>query len=155
METFTGNHVNIHAFWPTKNIEPIITNEIQQVIIPEIIKILPKVGCRVLAVNTMPDHIHLLFWLNPDYSIYTVVETVKKCTAAHINENKMCKKKFIWSEKIYSYSVPNDNVPEVSAIIRLQKGHHANMTFEDEVAKHLQNVERLMRLTNVKSFTIE
>ncbi len=154
METFSGCHVNIHAFWSTKNTEAMITHEMQQMLVPQITKILPKLGCRALAIQALPDHIHLLFWLNPDHSIYTVVEAVKKRTAAQINENKMCRKRFAWSEKIYSHAVPDKYLPEVSASIRLQKGHHDNMTFEDEVAKHLQKVERLLRLTNEKSFTV-
>jgi REP element-mobilizing transposase RayT len=153
METFSGCNVNIHAFWSTKNTEAIITREMQQMLVPQITKILPQLGCRALAIKALPDHIHLLFWLNPDQSVYVVVKSVKKLTTAYINENKMCSKKFAWSEKVYSHAVPDKKIPEVSASIRLQKGNHVNMTFEEEVAKHLQNVERLMRLTNEKSFT--
>lgn len=150
-----GCHINIHAFWSTKNQMPLISREIEVQLIPFVEKLFPQMKCKGLAVNTMPDHIHVLFWLNPDYSVDSVVKAVRKHSAAFINEKKLCSKPFEWDEEYYSHGVNSLEIPQVTARIRLQKGHHTKMTFEQEAEEHCKKIELFRKFLQEKSLIIQ
>ena len=53
--------VLIHLIFSTKNREPFITPTIELELHPYMAKIFRELKCPSLAINGMPDHIHVLF----------------------------------------------------------------------------------------------
>ncbi|MFT5885810.1 MAG: putative transposase [Arcticibacterium sp.] len=49
---------------------------------------------KILQINSMPDHIHILVGFRPVYSISEVVQKVKSESTKWINEKGFCKHKF-------------------------------------------------------------
>lgn len=59
------NKIGIHAIWATKERYPLIYTSIEQQLYNFIFQELTETGCHAKIVNGMPDHIHCLFYLNP------------------------------------------------------------------------------------------
>lgn len=53
-------------------------------------------GHKLIAINNMPDHIHMFIGLNPTQSISEVMRIVKGDSAEWINKEKLTLGKFQW-----------------------------------------------------------
>ncbi|WP_226805535.1 transposase [Agriterribacter humi] len=51
---------------------------------------------KLLAINGMPDHIHILMGMKPTCCLSDLVREAKKSTNEFINENGFTKSKFNW-----------------------------------------------------------
>ena len=52
---------------------------------------------KMLAINSVPDHLHLFIGLSPKQSISDMMRLVKGDSSEFINNNKFTKRKFNWS----------------------------------------------------------
>src|SRR5689334_16449979 len=53
---------------------------------------------KMLQINSMPDHIHILIGMRPLQSISSLVQKVKSESTKWINENKLAGAEFAWQE---------------------------------------------------------
>ncbi|MFX6973002.1 transposase, partial [Acinetobacter baumannii] len=53
---------------------------------------------KMIAINGMPDHIHLFIGFKPSCSLSDLVREIKKSSSLFINQNKLCVTKFNWQE---------------------------------------------------------
>ncbi|HEY9002367.1 MAG TPA: IS200/IS605 family transposase [Mucilaginibacter sp.] len=63
-----------------------------------IIAIVQNNGHKVLAINNMPDHLHLFVGLNPAQSISDLMRLVKGDSSEWINKEKLTPTKFQWQD---------------------------------------------------------
>jgi REP element-mobilizing transposase RayT len=63
----------IHAIWATKERKELIDSSIEKKIHKYIYDELIELNCPVRIINGMPDHVHVLFLLNPKKSISDVI----------------------------------------------------------------------------------
>ena len=89
-------------------------------------------GHKMLAINGMPDHIHIFFGLNPSVSISDVVRDSKRATNNWINQNRLTKKPFAWQGGYGAFSYSRSQVSQVYRYIESQEVHHAKTTFRVE-----------------------
>jgi putative transposase len=52
-------------------------------------------GHKVIAINNMPDHLHLFIGLNPKQSISDLIRTVKSDSSEWINKEKLTRGEFL------------------------------------------------------------
>ncbi len=93
---------------------------------------------KMLAINGMPDHIHLLVGLRPTQSISELMQDVKGNSSKWINENKLVRSKFEWQQGYGAFSYGITQVPKVIAYIQNQKTHHGKKTFLEEYQEFLK-----------------
>lgn len=93
---------------------------------------------KSLAVNGMPDHIHLLVGLKPSMCIADLVRDVKNNSSNFINDKKWLHKKFCWQEGYGAFSYSESNYGKVIDYIRNQKQHHLKQTFKNEYHQFLK-----------------
>ena len=91
---------------------------------------------QVLAVNGMPDHVHLFIGWRPDQSISSLMKEVKGSSSAWINQNKLTPHNFRWQEGYGAFSYSKNHVPRLIAYVQNQKEHHKKKRFLDEY-RHL------------------
>jgi len=53
---------------------------------------------KLLAINTMPDHLHFFVGLSPDQSISDMLRLVKTGSLVFINNEGLTKRKFHWQD---------------------------------------------------------
>ena len=61
----------------------------------------------MLAINGMPDHIHIFFGLNPAVSISDLVKDIKRASNNWINAKDLVKGKFEWQTGYGAFSTEN------------------------------------------------
>ena len=93
---------------------------------------------KSLAVNGMPDHIHILVGLKPSMCISDLVRDVKNNSSNFINDNRWLGRKFSWQEGYGAFSYSESNYGKVIDYIKNQKQHHAKQTFRDEYLSFLK-----------------
>ena len=49
--------------------------------------IIKNIGHKLIIINGMPDHIHILIGLSPDKTISDLVKETKRCTSNYVNQN--------------------------------------------------------------------
>ena len=95
----------------------------------------------MLAINGMPNHIHMLIGMRPSCCLSDLVREVKKSSNTFINEKKITRSKFQWQEGFGSFSYSQSNLDLVIKYIMNQKEHHKRKSFRDEYIDLLQKFE--------------
>lgn len=89
-------------------------------------------GHKVLAINGMPDHIHILIGLRPVQSLSALVQDIKANSSRWINEQRLSSEKFEWQEGFGAFSYCKSHVMNVIKYIQNQELHHSTETFDLE-----------------------
>ena len=96
---------------------------------------------KMLQINSMPDHIHILSGLRPTQSISSLVQHVKSESTKWIKSQKFCDASFAWQEGYGAFSYSKSHVPDVIRYIQNQEKHHQKQTFLDEYRDFLKAFE--------------
>ena len=94
--------------------------------------IISNKGNKVMIINGMSDHVHLLLGMNPAISISYLVMELKKSTSRFININRLTRGKFDWQDGYGAFSCSRDELDNVYNYIARQKDHHRTKTFREE-----------------------
>ena len=103
--------------------------------------ILKKHNHKLLAINGMPDHLHIFIGMRPTQSISDLMQDIKGSSSKWINEKKFLKIKFEWQEGYGAFSYSKSNVDTVIKYIKNQEEHHKKESFRDEYLKFLKAFE--------------
>ncbi|MCE7058014.1 IS200/IS605 family transposase [Algoriphagus sp. AGSA1] len=87
---------------------------------------------KVLQIESMPDHIHILFGMRPDQSLSSLIQNVKTESSKWINANKLSSSKFHWQDGFGAFSYSKSQLPQVIRYIQNQEEHHSKKTFNEE-----------------------
>ncbi|MEO7990053.1 MAG: IS200/IS605 family transposase [Chryseolinea sp.] len=87
---------------------------------------------KMIAINGMPDHIHIFLGLNPSISISDLVKDIKRASNNWINDKGFIKVKFEWQGGYGAFSYGKSQIDQVCKYIQNQKVHHAKHSFKSE-----------------------
>ncbi len=96
---------------------------------------------KLIAINGMPDHIHIFVGLNPAVSISDLVKDIKRASNNWINSNGFVKEKFEWQSGYGAFSYSRSDVRNVYNYILNQKEHHRRTSFRSEYVSLLELFE--------------
>ena len=92
---------------------------------------------KVIAINGMPDHIHIFAGIHPNQSISDIMKTVKGESSGWVNERGLVKGNFKWQEGFGAFSYSRSHIDNVYKYILNQKKHHRKRTFIQEYVEFL------------------
>jgi REP element-mobilizing transposase RayT len=92
---------------------------------------------KLLAINFMPDHVHILIGYQPSQSLPDLIRDIKANTSKFINEHKWLTGKFKWQEGYGAFSYSHSQIDDVIKYINTQEEHHKKASFKDEYLKLL------------------
>jgi len=92
----------------------------------------------LLAINGMPDHVHLLIRYRADLSHSDLLRHIKGRTSKWINETWPDRGRFACQEGYGGFTVSRSGVAEVESYIARQKEHHERMDFQTEFRELLR-----------------
>jgi len=121
-----------HAVFSTKHRQPLITADIEPRLYAFIGGIVRDLRCTLLAVNGMPDHVHLLIRYRADLSHSDMLQQIKGRSSKWLNETFPQLGHFSWQEGYGGFTVSKSVVPDVEAYIGRQKEHHKKQDFSIE-----------------------
>jgi REP element-mobilizing transposase RayT len=93
---------------------------------------------KLLAINGMPDHIHLLIGMRPNQSLSDLVQDIKGDSSKWINNKGFVRGRFSWQEGFGAFSYSKSDVDKVIEYIRNQEKHHKRRTFIEEYLEFLK-----------------
>lgn len=96
---------------------------------------------KLLAINTMPDHLNMLIGFRPHQSLADLMSKVKGESSEWINLENLTKSRFRWQEGYGAFSYIKSLVPVVINYILNQEEHHRKKTFLEEYTEFLNEFE--------------
>ena len=87
---------------------------------------------KMLQINSMPDHIHILVGMRPHQSIAALLQNVKSESTKWINREGFCKTEFAWQSGYGAFSYSYRDVQSVINYIKNQETHHQKKSFQKE-----------------------
>ncbi|MFM9908988.1 MAG: IS200/IS605 family transposase [Chitinophagaceae bacterium] len=100
-------------------------------------------GHKMLQINSMPDHAHILLGMRPTQSISSLVQHVKSESTKLINNEKISHFPFAWQEGFGAFSYSKSQVPEVIRYIQNQEIQHRKESFLREYIRMLKSSDIL------------
>jgi putative transposase len=93
---------------------------------------------KLIAINNLPDHLHLLFGLRPDSSLSDLVRDIKAGSSKFIKEKRWVAGRFSWQEGFGAFSYSRSQLGTVIRYIENQQQHHAKKSFREEYVELLE-----------------
>jgi REP element-mobilizing transposase RayT len=94
---------------------------------------------KMLAINNMPDHMHLFIGLHPEQSISHLMQLVKGDSSEWINKERLTKHKFQWQSGYGAFSYARSQLDTIVKYVMNQQEHHRKETFQEEYLKILKS----------------
>lgn len=95
-------------------------------------------GQKLIAINSMPDHMHILVGLKPDQALSDLVRDIKAGSSKFINERDWVAGRFSWQEGFGAFSYSHSQLTDVVRYIQNQEQHHARKSFAEEYREFLE-----------------
>jgi len=128
----TYTQIHIQAVFAVQNRQSLICDEWKDDLYKYITAIIQNNDHKLLQINGMPDHIHILLGMRPVQSLSDLMKQVKQDSSKWINQNRLVKGKFSWQEGYGAFSYSKSQLPRVIKYIQNQDKHHKTRTFRDE-----------------------
>ncbi len=96
---------------------------------------------KLIAINCMPDHTHILLGLKPDEAPSDLIGRIKTGSTNYINKQRWIGCRFSWQEGFGAFSVSHSHLSTVIGYIRNQESHHRRKSFQKEYLEFLDRHE--------------
>lgn len=96
---------------------------------------------KLLIINGIADHVHILLGYRPHQSLSDLLQDIKGSSSKWINEKKFTLSKFAWQEGYGAFSYSHSDVSKVINYIKNQEEHHKKLTFLDEYKSFLKTYD--------------
>jgi len=114
----------IHLVWATWDRLPLITPAIELLLHRVIASEAQKMGCTLLALNSVPDHLHILVRIPGTVTVAELVKQLKGMSSHFVNHTLKPDQPFKWQGFYGAFSVSRWDVERIVAYIQRQKEHH-------------------------------
>lgn len=134
----TYTQIHLQTVFAVQDRLSLIKNEWKDELYKYITGIIQNNNHKVLQINGMPDHIHILFGLRPTQALSDLMKQVKQDSSKWINNREFVNGKFSWQSGFGAFSYSKSDVPNVIHYIKTQEEHHKIVTFQDEYLRLLK-----------------
>jgi putative transposase len=119
----------MHCVWATWDRLPLITSAIERRLHRNIENEALDLGCKVLALNGIEDHVHLFVKIPSTLCVATLMKQVKGVSSHFVNAELQPDSLFKWQGTYGAFSVCRWEVDKITRYIERQKEHHRDRTF--------------------------
>jgi len=127
----TYTQLYIHFVFAVKYRAALLSTEWDERLRLYIAAIIQNNAHKILAINNMPDHIHMFVGINPSQSVSDLIRLVKGDSSEWINKEKLTAGKFQWQEGYGAFSHSKSQIDQVVKYIHNQQLHHKKTSFLD------------------------
>ena len=136
----TFSQIYIQVVFAVKGRECVIHTSWEEELYKYISGIVRNKGQKMLAINGMPDHLHIIIGMKPSCCLSDLVREIKKSSNDFINEKKFSKYKFSWQEGYGAFSYSHSALDNVIQYVNNQK-EHRKISFKEEYKEFLEKFE--------------
>ncbi len=139
----TYTQIFIQIVFTVKGKHSLIPSKYKNMVEKYITGIISRRNSKLLAINCIHDHIHILIGLSPSNSISNLVRDIKAGSSQYISQQIPLMQKFSWQEGYGAFSYAKRDVPTIIEYILNQEKHHKIRTFREEFIDFLKkfNIE--------------
>jgi len=134
----TYTQIYIHVVFAVEGRENLIKPEHNDELQKYITGIVSAQKQKLIAINNMPDHMHVLLGIKPDMALSDLVRNVKASSSKFINEKRWVAGRFSWQEGFGAFSHSRSQLGTVIRYIENQQRHHAKKSFHEEYVELLE-----------------
>ena len=103
--------------------------------------IVRKKNQKLISINGMTDHLHILIGLRPSMALSDLVRDIKADSSDWVNRKKLARGKFGWQEGYGAFSYGHSQLDMIIRYIQNQEKHHQRRTFKNEYLTLLRKFE--------------
>lgn len=126
------SNVLVHLVFCTKERRQLLRDEERGLLHGYMIGILKNLECPVLEINSVRDHVHILFSQSKNHALAKIVEQVKSCSSGWLRDQHPIYNDFAWQSGYGAFSVSQTHFDVVREYIRSQPEHHKTEDFQSE-----------------------
>lgn len=93
---------------------------------------------KLIAINGMPNHLHILVGYKPHQLVPDLLQDIKGSSSTWINVRGFANGKFRWQSGYGAFSYSHSQIDRVVKYIRNQEEHHKKKTFREEYIELLK-----------------
>jgi REP element-mobilizing transposase RayT len=134
----TYTQLYIHVVFAVKRRACVISKSWRDELFQYITGIITNKGQKLMIVNGVEDHIHILLGIKPDCNLSDLVRDIKANSSRWINEKRLVHGKFEWQNGFGAFSVGASQVNIICNYIAHQEEHHQTTKFRKEYIEFLQ-----------------
>jgi putative transposase len=131
----------VHLIYSTKNREAVLLDDIRDELHRYMAGILKEWESPPILVNSVADHVHILYSHSKNHSISRIVEQVKTGSSKWLKTKGASFEGFHWQNGYGAFSVSQSSVAAVVKYIEGQQEHHRRRTFQEEYRDFLRRYE--------------
>lgn len=96
---------------------------------------------KLISINGVSDHVHILIGLKPAMALADLVREVKADSTNFINRKKWVRGRFNWQEGYGAFSYGHSQLNTVVRCIQNQEKHHKSSSFKNEYLSLLRRFD--------------
>ena len=134
----TYTQIYIQVVFTVQNRISLIKTNWQVELYKYITGIIQNNGHKLIAINGMPDHIHIFVGMKPNQSLSDLIQDVKGDSSKWINQKGFVKGRFEWQSGFGAFSYSISQIDNVVNYINCQQDHHKTKSFIEEYTDFLE-----------------
>lgn len=137
----TYTQIYIQAVFAVEGRQNLIRRENKEELHKYITGIVQNHRHKLIAINSMPDHLHILIGMKPSMALSDLIQEVKADSTNFINRKRWVAGRFNWQEGYGAFSYGHSQLGTIIRCIQNQEKHHARKTFREEYFAFLKKFE--------------
>lgn len=134
----TYTQIYIHIVFAVKGRTNLIKTEHKEELYKYIAGIIRNKKQKLIAINGMPNHVHIFIGMKPSIALSDLVRDIKNNSTNFINDKRWVRDRFNWQEGFGAFSYGHSQIDSVVKYIQNQEKHHARKTFKEEYMNMLK-----------------
>jgi REP element-mobilizing transposase RayT len=128
----TFSQVYIQTVFAVSNRHSLIRPAFKEDLHKYITGIVRNQGQKLIAINGMSDHLHILIGLKPSMALADLVRDIKADSSTYVNKNRWTHGKFTWQQGYGAFSYGHSQLDTIIRYIQNQEKHHNRRAFKNE-----------------------
>ena len=130
-----------HLVFAVKNRQALIKKSWKDSLEKYITGIVQNNGHKLIAIGSMPDHIHIFLGYNLNQIIPNLVENIKTSSNHWIKNKSYSQFKFNWQKGYGAFTHSHSQIDTVAKYVLNQEVHHRKETFREEYLEMLKKFQ--------------
>ena len=128
----TFSQIYIQTVFAVSNRESLLKPAFKEEVYKYISGIVRNQGQKLIAINGIADHVHILIGLRPSIALADLMRDIKADSSNFINKHKWVHGRFSWQDGYGAFSYGHSQLDTVIRYIQNQEKHHSRRTFRHE-----------------------
>lgn len=133
-DSHTRTFLFIHVIWTTAGRVAVLKKPVRTILFAYLQKSSEEKGIKIVALNGVEDHLHVVLQLQPAQNLSQVVKSLKTDSAGWIISTNLLGSEFEWQDNYAAYTVSPSGLKQVIEFVGNQETYHQTKTLESELA---------------------